>query len=195
MEEFSSKQCQQRVAVSRTFCTGRTPAEVIFFDYPKRSIYNHWKKFTKAADPFDVSEDRKEHSRRSDSNRDQQFLQSVSRIIAEDPGRSMAAIEERMEISKSTIYQIVHEELDLKSYKLKSTSCSLKTARLTASWRPHCSSMTSSKRAVECSGFSAMKKLFCRTTSKQAKRLLVVTRSRGFTCHHEDNVFLLCDGP
>ena len=77
------------------------------------------KVFDEADDKEDVSGERKSHSCRSDSRRNDEFLSTLEETISDDPSKSMGALAREMGVAKSIIHKAVHEDLGYVSYKLK----------------------------------------------------------------------------
>lgn len=99
---------------------GRSPREIMdFFGFPKATVYRLKKVFDKADDKGEVTGERKNHSRRSDSCRHEEFLSTLETSIKEDPGKSMGALAKEMGVARSTIHKAVHEDLQYHSYKLR----------------------------------------------------------------------------
>ena len=111
---------ERRYAVIAALRAGRSAREIIdFFGYPRALVYRLKKAYDEADDKEDISGERKSHSRRSDSHRNEEFLSTLEGVIEDDPSKSMGALAKEMGVAKSTIHKAVHEDLDLISYKLR----------------------------------------------------------------------------
>ena len=88
-----------RVAVLEAFRAKRSAQEIIqFFSYPKIFVDN----------PDEVRPDQKQHKRRSDAERTEEFVENLHEKTARNSSQSMGNLAEELRYSKSTIHLSVY---------------------------------------------------------------------------------------
>jgi len=68
---------------------------------------------------FEAVAARKEHARRSDTKRDEDFVAQVQEMVNNDPGQSMRALARELNISEKTVRVCMMEDIRYKSYKMR----------------------------------------------------------------------------
>jgi inhibitor of nuclear factor kappa-B kinase subunit alpha len=116
-----SSEYDKRAAILVSLRAGRNPPEIAdFLKLPRSLIYRVKSDYDAASEnQEEYSASRKEHSRRSDCKRSAEFVDTVSKKIEENPGKSMRNLAKEMGVHHKTISKTVKDDLEMKSYALR----------------------------------------------------------------------------